>query len=285
MSSPRNKRTVTLGVAVVSLAAAGGAIAATKIGASHKGSGGNAAAGSPISATSAPTASTARGWHALGHLGGPMDGRHGDLSDAAAYLGISETDLIAKLQSGKTLAQIANATSGKSASGLIDALVAAEKKEIASAVASGRLTQAQADRISSDLKQRITDHVNATGPPRGHGGHGGPREAFAAAATYLGISEDALIADLRAGKTLGQIADATSGKSKAGLIAALVAQEKAELAQAVTDGRLTQAQANDLATEIQDRITRLVDGTLPPHPDGPPPAGSSGSSTAPPAHI
>jgi hypothetical protein len=278
---------ITLGVAVVSLAAAGGAVAATKLGGSHKGSGGNAAAGSPISATSGPTAATAHGWHAFGHLGGPMDGRHGDLADAAAYLGISESDLVAKLQSGKTLAQIANATSGKSASGLIDALVAAEKKEIASAVASGRLTQAQADQISSDLTQRITDRVNATGHPRGHGGPGGPRDVFAAAATYLGISQDALITDVRAGKTLGQIADATSGKSKAGLVAALVAQEKAELAQAVTDGRLTQAQANDLATRIQDRITKLVDGTLPPHPDGPPPAAPSGSgdSASPPAGI
>src|SRR4051794_30982387 len=117
MSSPRNKRTITLGVAVVSLAAAGGGVAATKIGASHKGSGGNPAAGSPISATSASTAATDHGWHPFGHLGGRMDGRHGDLADAAAYLGISESDLIAKLQTGKTLAQIANATSGKSASG------------------------------------------------------------------------------------------------------------------------------------------------------------------------
>ena len=50
--------------------------------------------------------------------------------------------------------------------------------------------------------------------------------------------------ELQSGKTLGEVADATSGKSKAGLVAALVADEKSHLAQAVKDGRLTQSQAD-----------------------------------------
>ena len=48
---------------------------------------------------------------------------------------------------------------------------------------------------------------------------------LAAAAAYLGISQAGLQTKLRAGSTLAQVAAATAGKSKAGLVAALVAAE------------------------------------------------------------
>ncbi len=212
-----------------------------------------------------------------GLRGGP-GGMHHGLSAAAAYLGLTESELQTKLQSGKTLAQVANATDGKSADGLIDALVAAAKTDIAADVSSGRITQAQADQILSGLKQEITNRVNSTGPPSGPHGRGGPHGGLDAAATYLGLSESNLMTQVQSGKTLGEIADATAGKSKAGLIAALVADEKSHLAQAVKDGRLTQAQADAMSANIETRVTDLVNGTLPPRPDGhrlgdgPPPA-------------
>jgi hypothetical protein len=203
---------------------------------------------------------------AHGRRAGAPGGMHDDLSVAATYLGLTESDLQTKLRSGKTLAQVANVTDGKSADGLVDALVAAAQKHIAADVSSGRLTQTQADQILSDLKQHITARVNSTGPPGGPHGHGG----LDAAATYLGLSETALRTQLQSGKTLGQIADATAGKSKAGLIAALVADENSRLTQAVKDGHLTQSQADALAANIETRVTDLVNGTLPARPDGPP---------------
>lgn len=202
--------------------------------------------------------------------GGP-GGMHDDLSVAATYLGVTESELQTKLRSGKTMAEVANATDGKSADGLVDALVGAAKKNIAADVSSGRLTQSQADGILSGLKQHITARVNSTGPPGGPHGRGGPHGGLDAATTYLGLSESALRTQLQSGKTLGEIADATAGKSKAGLIAALVADEKSHLAQAVKDGHLTQSQADDIAANIDTRVTDLVNGTLPSRPDGPPP--------------
>jgi len=64
--------------------------------------------------------------------GGPGHGRGpgGDLSAAASYLGLTDAQLRADFQNGQTLAQIANATSGKSASGLIQALVAVDTARI-----------------------------------------------------------------------------------------------------------------------------------------------------------
>jgi hypothetical protein len=86
---------------------------------------------------------------------------------------------------------------------------------------------------------------NASGPRGGFGFQGGPPQVngrgggpdLSAAAGYLGISAATLQADLRSGQTLAQIASATSGKSTAGLVAALVK---------ASNGRLTQAQAQAL---------------------------------------
>lgn len=101
-------------------------------------------------------------------LGGGPGGHHpgghfGDLDAAASYLGLTEDQLRTQLQSGKTLADVAKAQ-GKSVDGLIDALVAAVKKDLDDAVADGRLTKAQADQILADMKQRITDRVNGKLP-------------------------------------------------------------------------------------------------------------------------
>jgi hypothetical protein len=107
------------------------------------------------------------------HGGGGGFGHHGGgLDDAAAYIGVTDAQLRTELESGKTLAQVAKAH-GKAADGLIAAMVAAEKKELDAAVSSGRITQAQEDQMVSNLKSRITDLVNRTGPPQGAPGFRG----------------------------------------------------------------------------------------------------------------
>jgi polyhydroxyalkanoate synthesis regulator phasin len=96
---------------------------------------------------------------------GPF-GHHGDdLAAAASYLGLTEQQLDDELGAGKTLAQIAK-DHGKSVDGLVDALYAAEKKELDQAVADGRLTKEQEQSMLGDLKQRITNKVNGTFGPR-----------------------------------------------------------------------------------------------------------------------
>jgi hypothetical protein len=115
----------------------------------------------------------------------PVGGRHPQgfghhelkLDAASAYLGVSEEQLRTELESGKTLAQIATAH-GKTAAGLVDALVAAARKKLDEAVAAGRLTRAEADSLLTGLEQRITDFVNGRFPRpfrehRGMRGFGG----------------------------------------------------------------------------------------------------------------
>lgn len=278
LSNKTTQGAVAIGIAA--LAAAGAAFAAGHV---H---GSKAAAASGLS-TGSFVSSQAGGGTRADH--GPGNGPSDELTVAANYLGVTVANLQTSLQSGKTLAQLADATSGKSKAGLIDALVAAEKTEIAAAVTGGQLTQAQADQITATLTQRFTDLVNGVRPdhgpggPGGHDGHGpGGGDELTAAASYLGLTAANLQTALESGKTLGQIADATSGKSKAGLVAALVAAEKTELAAAVTAGRLTQAQADQLTTGLTQRFTDLVNGVFTGHDHGhgfggPPPTAPSGS--------
>ena len=102
-----------------------------------------------------------------GHGFGPG----GHLEDAASYLGLGEAALLEQLQSGKTLAQVAK-DRGKSVDGLVDALVASERKELDAAVAAGRLTEARKEELLQNLETRIRAMVNGQRPERGFGMRG-----------------------------------------------------------------------------------------------------------------
>ena len=93
-----------------------------------------------------------------GHHLGFFDG----LDVAAAYIGVTEAQLRTQLENGKSLAQVAK-DHGKTADGLVAALVADATQKLDKAVSAKRITQAQADEMLTRLKQRIADLVNATG--------------------------------------------------------------------------------------------------------------------------
>jgi hypothetical protein len=77
-------------------------------------------------------------------------------------------------------------------------------------------------------------------------------------AAYLGISPDALKDQLKAGKSLAQVANATPGKSAQGLVDYLVAQAKAKLDTKVAAGKLTQTQENAWLAKLTDWVTAAV---------------------------
>jgi hypothetical protein len=102
-------------------------------------------------------------------------GRHGgrgglDLDTAASVIGVTREELRTALDSGKTLAQVAQGKNISQAT-LVDKLVAAEKTRITAAVKAGRLTQAQADSMTADLTARVTERVTSTRPMMGGRGH------------------------------------------------------------------------------------------------------------------
>jgi hypothetical protein len=100
---------------------------------------------------------------------------------------------------------------------------------------------------------------------------------LAAAATYLGVSAAQLQSELQNGQTLDQIAKG-QGKSLDGLVAAMVAQLKKGLDTAVSNGLITQAQANRLASRLEARLKDMANGIRQPKGfglEGPPAGGGT----------
>lgn len=181
------------------------------------------------------------------------------------------------------------------------ALTGAAIDRLNAAVKAGRLTQAQANaleqRIRSGhalgpmgfgLRRHFFGGPRLLGPPRPLG----PPPQLRAAATYLGLSTQQLVDQLRAGRTLSQIAKA-HGKSVTGLEQAMLAAFRSRLDRAVTAGILTKAQEQRLLSLWSAHLARLIDHGLmlmpaphylgaPPAPGGPPAPGAPPPPGAPP---
>ena len=142
---------------------------------------------------------------------------------------------------------------------LSDALKDALKARIDAAVADGRLSQEQAaelkERIDSGDSPLVFGGLGLRG--FGHVGHFGHLAGLDGAASYLGVTEAELRAELEDGKTLAEIAKA-EGKSVEGLVQTIVDSASERLDQAVEDGRLTRARADEIKQNLKSRITDLV---------------------------
>ncbi len=86
--------------------------------------------------------------------------------------------------------------------------------------------------------------------------------ARAAVRNYLGLTPPQLHGELRAGRTLAQIANATARKSAAGLVAAIVAARQARLSTATAAGKLSKAEADARTAALTKRVTRMVNKPL-----------------------
>lgn len=167
-------------------------------------------------------------------LGSPQQESQAVLNDAARQLGVDP----AKLS---------------------DALKQALENRIDAAVAAGRLTKEQGDR----LKERIEadDYPLFFGGHPGGFGHFGHLAKLDAAASYLGVTEVELRTALASGKSLADVAH-DEGKSVDGLIQALTDAAMKKLNDAAAAGRITEAQKQEILADLKQRITDFVNGTF-----------------------
>jgi hypothetical protein len=148
---------------------------------------------------------------------------------------------------------------GVEPSELTAALKQALENRVDAAVAAGRLTEAQGNALKQRIESGDVPLVGLGGPGVFHH-RGGPGPQLQTAASYLGVTQAALRSSLENGQTLAQVAKA-KGKSVDGLVTALVNAEKTQLAQAVKDGRLTDAQRDAIVSGLKARVTAHVNGT------------------------
>jgi hypothetical protein len=166
--------------------------------------------------------------------------RHRALAVAAGYLGLSTQQLRAQLHAGRSLGEIADATPGHSEAGLRAALITAGRNRLQA--------------LQAQLPQRVAALV------RHAGGHHGARrhQVRQAALAYLGLSAKQLQAELRGGRTLAQVADATPGRSAAGLASTIVGARRAQLDEAVAHGLITKHAASAREGELAARVHAMI---------------------------
>jgi uncharacterized protein YidB (DUF937 family) len=143
--------------------------------------------------------------------------------EAAAILGIDKETLKQQLKE-QTLVQVA-ASKGISEADLIAKLQAERTKKLDEAVAAGKLTAEKAAKMKEHMAEHLKFMVNHKGhgdeKRRMHGGKHGKDHLLPAPdklAGILGITEDQLKAELKSGKSLTDIA-ASKGISKEQLVA------------------------------------------------------------------
>lgn len=139
----------------------------------------------------------------------------------------------------------------------LDARVTSLREALAGLVTDGSITQAQADQVATTIAEARPEGFGRGGPGGGSHGGGG-RIDLAVAAEALGLTEEELRTQTQAGQTLADIAEA-EGVEQSELVDALVAAARTRLAEAVEQGRLTQAEADARAAGLEARITDSLD--------------------------
>jgi len=132
-------------------------------------------------------------------------------------------------------------------------------------VAANKISQAQEDQILAAVKEA----AGAKAGPDHAGAKGVLGELMKTATAYLGLDAKALATQLHSGKSLGEIADGTAGKSRGGLVAALTTAATAKIDAAVKENKLTAEQATKLRDGLGAHIAQIVDHKAGPRPDHP----------------
>ena len=187
---------------------------------------------------------------------------HGPKLEAAAkVLGVTAEELKTELAT-KSLADVAKAKNVDIAK-VIAAMTAQMKAHLDEEVASGEHTQAEADAKLAEFTARATEMVNKAGGPQagqkgGPGGkHGKGGFVTDALATVLKTTSTDLHTQLRSGKSIADVATAQN-VDIADVKAVLTSDFKAHLAEEVTSGEHTQAEADAKLAEFTANLDTMV---------------------------
>ncbi|SFF13739.1 hypothetical protein SAMN04487969_11516 [Paenibacillus algorifonticola] len=192
----------------------------------------------------------------------------------AEYLKLDEATLDTQLKT-QTLAEVASAqgvdreTLKAKLVEWIDAAAAERKEKLQSENPDKTLDGINADKQwdSSAIADKILDSKGQAGLGGEGGQRGGGKGGFGKGggyaseetATVLGVTADELKTELKAGKSLADIA-AEKGVDVQKVIDQKVSEEKARLDQALTDGKLTQEQYDAKIAKLTERVTQFVNG-------------------------
>jgi pantothenate kinase type III len=147
---------------------------------------------------------------------------------------------------------------------LKDSFKQATKEQVDARVQDGSITEEQAVKIKEKIESQNFENFRGLPPLDGRGGKGlmGLKPQMDEVATYLGTTVEDLKTQMKNGKTLLEIAK-EKGKSEDDLKSFISQRFDEQLKQAVTDGKLTQSQADTIAENKDEMIQRMLDGKGP----------------------
>lgn len=134
------------------------------------------------------------------HLGGPNNSL---ISIAAQSLGMDRTALIAELNAGKTIADVAKAKN-VAVSKIVDAVIANHTALLKQAVADKRITQAQMDAELAQMKTNLNTQVTSKWSPRGFGMGAGRGMGAGMGAGFVDANKDGVCDNCGMNRTTGQ---------------------------------------------------------------------------------
>jgi hypothetical protein len=194
--------------------------------------------------------------HRSEHRGGSARLTLRDLRAAAAYLGVPPAELAGDLRSGKSLDEVAAATRGKSAAGVVGVLTSEKRRRL------NALSAGVAKRASSEASSHAKSVAGLRRLARATEASGGAASVLSAAAAYLGVSQRKLESELP-GRTLAEVAAATQGKSVPGLIAALTSPRRERLSAAIGAHHMSQARVAAVNARLSRRAGAIVNRRFP----------------------
>ena len=189
--------------------------------------------------------------------------RPSPLATASKVLGITETELKTELEAGKSVADVAKAKNIDLAT-VKAALLAEVKAHIDAEVAAGKHTAAEGAAKLADMTSRIDTMLTTAGLPArgphgkgGHEGKGGGKFMSATLATTLKLTQEELKTQLHSGKSIADVAKAQS-VDIADVKKVMTSDFTAHLAEEVTSGEHTQAEADAKLAEFKTNLDTMV---------------------------
>ncbi|MFC4302239.1 hypothetical protein [Cohnella boryungensis] len=167
--------------------------------------------------------------------------------DVLALLKLDQDTYQEKVKAGSTLAEIAE-EQGVSRESLKSALTAANDKKLA------EMKQKFADNLDNLIDSKLQGDRKG-----GMGGAGIGAADLSASAKALGLSEEELKEQLKAGETLAELA-ASKGVDVQTLIDAQAAAMTTRINEAVKSGKLTQEQADKQLEKVAEAAESVVNG-------------------------
>jgi len=190
--------------------------------------------------------------------------RPSPLATVSKVLGITETELKTELEAGKSISDVAKAKNIDLAT-VKAALLAEAKAHIDAEVAAGKHTAAEGATKLAEMTSRIDTMLTTAGLPArgpqgmgGHKGKGGPGKFMSATlATTLKLTQEELKTQLHSGKSLADVAKAQN-VDIADVKTVLTSEFTAHLAEEVTSGKHTQAEADAKLAEFKTNLDTMV---------------------------